>query len=730
MSENSTSNSIKALEKELVLIQKEKNKDLLAEIKISNKLAAKLTLYDHQRASRLLANVKAMLNDCPNKIEQAKYLLTTAEILVRKGDHQKGLDLATEAKALLKGEPLDQVPHLALILGRAHWRLGNLVQALDCFQQQYKISLRLNDKILAAKSLNDLGIVKANSGNLEDAHRSFLEALDLYEKTDDLSGQAVTLNNLSMTVQEWGDYKKALAYANSALDLAKKSESVFYQLYTLDTLSLIYLKKSEYPLALEYTQQSIDLARSEGIQNDLGISLLRKGRIYHLVQDAEKAIVYLNQALEIFQHQEQKNDLPECHKLLAEIYESKGDLKKALQHYKQFHEISEILFNENIYKKISNLRIQHEAETVAKAYIENIIKSMVDGLIVIDPDGTIATLNQAATEILGYSDEELLGKPSSLLQIEQNNQREKLNIDTFIQKDVIQAIELDFIKKNEQVVPVLFSSSVMRNTEHEIQGVICTIKDISRQKENEKKHQILEEKLRQANKMESLGTLAGGIAHDFNTLLGTIVGYTNIIANDISKDSPIQEDLKAIAKVSGRAKEMINQILDFSNPRMVETDAVDFIIVVKSSIDLVRKTIPKTVVIEEKYPLNPVKIVANESQINQVLLNLCTNAVDFMENNIGTISIAVKEQDNFQPRSDMSPGRFLNIRISDTGVGIDQELLEKIFEPYYTSKATGKGSGLGLAVVYNVIHNHGGFVSVGSEVGKGTHFDIYLPIQT
>ena len=254
--------------------------------------------------------------------------------------------------------------------------------------------------------------------------------------------------------------------------------------------------------------------------------------------------------------------------------------------------------------------------------------------------------------------------------------------------------------------------------------------EVIKRLENEEKQKVLEEKLRQAKKMESLGTLAGGIAHDFNTLLGTIVGYTNIIATEISQDNPVQEDLKAITKVSLRAKEMIRQIQDFSNPKKIETEAVDIVSIVKSSMDLFRKTLPKTIVLKEKYPTNPLKIAVNESQINQVLLNLCSNAVDFTAGNTGTIKIEITIVDNFQPIPEITPGRFLNLSVSDTGIGIKEEWLEKIFEPYFTSKAIGKGSGLGLSVVYNVIHNHGGFVFVESEIGKGTRFDIYFPFST
>jgi PAS domain S-box-containing protein len=240
----------------------------------------------------------------------------------------------------------------------------------------------------------------------------------------------------------------------------------------------------------------------------------------------------------------------------------------------------------------------------------------------------------------------------------------------------------------------------------------------------------LEELLRQTQKMESLGTLAGGIAHDFNTLIGTILGYTEVISDDISKDSPIQEDLKAVAKVANRAKTLVKQIRDFSQPKSIEKKPIDIILTVRNSIDFVKTLMPKTIKIVEKYGIKEQIINANEDQINQVLVNLCTNAGDFMENHQGTLEIALEKISTKEatiPIFDIKPGEYIKLSISDNGYGIEADVIDRVFDPYFTTKAFGKGSGLGLSVVHGIVKSHQGHVLVDSRLGKGTTFTILLP---
>ncbi len=246
-----------------------------------------------------------------------------------------------------------------------------------------------------------------------------------------------------------------------------------------------------------------------------------------------------------------------------------------------------------------------------------------------------------------------------------------------------------------------------------------------------KEQQKLENQLRQVQKMESLGTLAGGIAHDFNTLIGTIIGYSAIISKEIPEESDIQDYLSSITKVANRAKTLVKQIGDFSRPTTTDKAPLDIISFTRGSMGFVKTILPATIHIQEKYEFDKLIINANEDQINQVLVNLCSNASDFMTDNKGILKIAIekidkiKESTNFQ---ETLPGHYIKLSVSDTGCGIDPDEINRVFDPYYSTKEIGKGSGLGLSIVYSIIHNHNGHISVDSKLGEGTTFFIFLPL--
>ncbi len=254
-------------------------------------------------------------------------------------------------------------------------------------------------------------------------------------------------------------------------------------------------------------------------------------------------------------------------------------------------------------------------------------------------------------------------------------------------------------------------------------GVISMASDVTERRQ-------LEEQLRQSQKMEAVGTLAGGIAHDFNTLIGTIIGYTNVISNDIQLDSPIQDDLEAITKVANRAKKLVKQIRDFSRPNNTEKEPIDIILTIRSSLEFVRNLIPKTIRIEESYEIEGQMIYANEDQINQVLVNLFTNASDFMDSHEGKLKVfleKVNTEEEIRPLLDIQPGSYIKLSVTDNGRGIDPVVLNRVFDPYFTTKKIGKGSGLGLSIVHSIIKSHQGYIFAESKLSEGATFTIFLP---
>ena len=250
-------------------------------------------------------------------------------------------------------------------------------------------------------------------------------------------------------------------------------------------------------------------------------------------------------------------------------------------------------------------------------------------------------------------------------------------------------------------------------------------------KRAEEERQKLEEQLLQAQKLEAIGTLAGGIAHDFNNILSAIMGYTELALLKVPEESKLRANLKQVLSASGRARETVKQILAFSRKEEREQRPVFLNDVVNEVLILLRSTLPATIEIRAHVEKTGHPVLANPSQVHQVIMNLCTNAAFAMREKGGTLEIALEEID-FDPavinRKDLQPGRYNRLTVSDTGRGMTPEVRSRIFEPYFTTKQHGEGTGMGLAVVHGIVKTHGGEIAVYSVPGKGTTFDIFLPV--
>ena len=241
----------------------------------------------------------------------------------------------------------------------------------------------------------------------------------------------------------------------------------------------------------------------------------------------------------------------------------------------------------------------------------------------------------------------------------------------------------------------------------------------------------IEESLRQSQKLESIGTLAGGIAHDFNNVLGGIMGYTEMSLQHTEKDSKLQRNLLKVLKATDRAKHLIDQILTFSRKTNTEKSITAIRPLIKEALDLLRASIPSSVLIEIELERNTKPVLADPTKIHEVILNLATNAVHAM-NRKGTMTIRlyseVLERTIYGETGEIAPGEYTVIQVTDTGCGMDAATLSRAFEPFFTTKPVDEGTGMGLSVVLGVIRSLGGNIRVESEVGKGTTFRLYLPV--
>jgi len=255
-----------------------------------------------------------------------------------------------------------------------------------------------------------------------------------------------------------------------------------------------------------------------------------------------------------------------------------------------------------------------------------------------------------------------------------------------------------------------------------------TLVDISARLQSDERNEQLQAQLRQAQKLEALGTLAGGIAHDFNNILGAIIAYTQIAQLDNPDNVELQGQLGEIMVASARATNLVQQILSFGRRQRQERKACSLSPVFRDVITLLRSTLPATIEIREDVAPNLPEVMADPLQMHQVLMNLCTNASHAMRGR-GELRLDLSRYrlatDAVSPHVELRPGSYLRVSITDNGEGMEEQVLSRIFEPFFTTK--GAGSGLGLSVAHGIIKEHEGTITVQSQVGKGTTFSIYLP---
>src|SRR5207253_6286826 len=262
-----------------------------------------------------------------------------------------------------------------------------------------------------------------------------------------------------------------------------------------------------------------------------------------------------------------------------------------------------------------------------------------------------------------------------------------------------------------------------------IQALVANFRDITERKAAEEERARLGQRLRQAERMEAVGRLAGGIAHDFNNILGGILGYSEMLAEQ-TPEGPLRRYANNVLTAANRARGLVDQILAYSRSQRGEHVAIDLGRVVAETLDLVRGSLPPGILLEGHVPTTPVHVVGDTTQLHQVLMNLCTNAIQAM-GEAGTLRVTLETLDTREPRSlphgALQPGAYATLSIADSGSGMDEATIARIFEPFFTTKEVGKGTGLGLSLVYGIVTDSGGAIDVASRVGQGSTFTIFLP---
>jgi len=346
----------------------------------------------------------------------------------------------------------------------------------------------------------------------------------------------------------------------------------------------------------------------------------------------------------------------------------------------------------------------------------------------VGPDGQYIYVSPSCERITGYSSEEFMKDPELLTKIVHPDDRERISMHLGGQlKDAgaeDEHIDFRIMARGGDVRWISHSCQPVNDEDGNWLGIRSSNRDITNRMK-------LRDKLVQSQKMEAIGTLAGGIAHDFNNILSAVIGYTQISMDLVEKETILQSNLNAILNAGFRAKSLIQQILTFSRQGDQEQKPVYVKLLAKEALKLLRASLPSTVEIRQEI-LSDSAMLADPTQIHQVLMNLGTNAGHAMSENGGVLEVSLTDEeldvDFTAPQDGMAPGSYIKLTVSDTGRGMSSQVLEKIFDPYFTTKEEGEGTGMGLSVVHGIVKNCGGTVTVYSDPGKGTTFNVFLPI--
>lgn len=365
---------------------------------------------------------------------------------------------------------------------------------------------------------------------------------------------------------------------------------------------------------------------------------------------------------------------------------------------------------------------------LSKARYQSLLHTAMDGFWLVDQQGNLLEVNETYCAMSGYNAQELLNM--SIADIDTIEDAET-TINRI--KNIIALGDDRFISQHRRKDDTYYDvevSTQYRPTEADV--IVVFIRDITEIRRAEEEKRTLTNQLLQSQKMEAIGTLAGGIAHDFNNILSVILGYAELALEDSPLGSAVAEEIAQVIHASNRAKTLVQQILDFS--RQTEADKIPLQpgIAIKETLKFLRSSLPATISIEQHIDMDCGFILADPTQIHQLLMNLCSNAFQAMEKTGGLLSVSVKRialsSLDIVNTTDVQPGNFIQISITDSGPGIALAIQDQIFDPYFTTKEVGKGTGMGLAIVHGIVSSYGGFVNCKSKMGEGTTFQINIPV--
>lgn len=382
-----------------------------------------------------------------------------------------------------------------------------------------------------------------------------------------------------------------------------------------------------------------------------------------------------------------------------------------------------------IAEDITERKLAIEALARSEQRYRNLVETVSDLIWSVDSLGRWTFVNQACFRILGYTPEEMLGRPFTDFQRPEVSEQDLAVFSEILQGKSYFNYVTEHIRKDGTPVMLRFNAITLRDSAGNVIGTTGTATDITEQLRIEHESLMLQKQLQQSQKMEAIGQLASGIAHDLNNALAAVVGHLHLLQISSKLDEAAAQSVQVALAGCNRAGSLTNQLLGFSRQGKYNPQPLLVAALMHDTLRFLEPIIAKDIRIESSITNQDLVVLGDAAQLQQVLTNLIINATQAMPNGglIQMTCVEVNISHSQIPNPHAEAGKFAVIRVQDSGTGIKPEHLDKIFEPFFTTRGNGKSSGLGLAMAYGIIHNHGGWIEVSSEVGKGSIFSVFLP---
>ncbi|MBU1195454.1 MAG: response regulator [Proteobacteria bacterium] len=402
---------------------------------------------------------------------------------------------------------------------------------------------------------------------------------------------------------------------------------------------------------------------------------------------------------------------------LKQSLQQNEKLELSLQHTRDELEI-------RVEKRTAELKREIEDKLLVEEKYKKVMDASPVPIALYDMDGKPIYINPAFTDTFGWTLEEFSEEKTNYIP------QEEYDLNIQIRRKIIKGqggrdVETRRYNKNRELLDIIISFDVWRGKNNAPIGCVVILHDVTESKK-------MERQLFQARKMEAMGTLAGGIAHDFNNILSGIFAFSDLAKKHAGDAQKAKPHIEQIIKGAQRASGLVQQILTFSRKAEYQKRTIHLDLIINEALSLFKSTLPETIIIKEELS-EQITILADSTQIHQVIMNLCTNAYQAMIEKGGTLTVKLNEiqitQGDINSDSYIKPGSYAHLEIHDTGHGMTRTVLEKAFDPYFTTKEIGKGTGFGLALVRAIVEAHDGHIQVYSAPEKGARFDVYLPCR-